>query len=423
MRPAAWALLVLFHHKQIADELLAYFRILQSSRGTREERANKANCVEKALFFCESIFALIRLHTTKLHSRAAARFGENMMKRILVPLLALGALTLLSAPRAVAQEFEEETVRLSSQVLKEIMAVPAKGIPESLLADAQGIAIVPAMIKGGFIVGAQHGHGVALSRDDAGNWKPPTFVTVAGGSVGWQAGVQSTDLILVFRNKRGVEGLLRGKVKFGVDASVAAGPVGRTTSAETDTQFKAEILSWSRSRGLFAGVALDGGVMQIDKRSNGNYYAVKPGEVPGIPQSAFQLMEQVRAYTGTQPKGVPVAVPPTSPMPPIVANEKETLRKSLAESSGRMQGMLDQNWQKHLALPADIYDPATPANREVLNQCVARYRAVAADNRYQKLAERPEFQETYSLLLRYQSVTAMPAATNPGSIPLPPPPP
>ncbi|MBX9678632.1 MAG: lipid-binding SYLF domain-containing protein [Gemmataceae bacterium] len=340
------------------------------------------------------------------------------MKRNAFRMLAVLGLVAMSANRGVAQEFEEETVRLSSQVLKEIMAIPVKGIPESLLADAQGIAIVPAMIKGGFIVGAQHGHGVVLSRDDAGNWKAPTFVTVTGGSVGWQAGVQSTDLILVFRNKRGVEGLLRGKVKFGVDASVAAGPVGRQASAATDTQLKAEILSWSRSRGLFAGVSIDGGVVQVDRRSNGNYYAVKPGDVPGIPQSAFQLMEQVRAFSGPLPKGNPAIAPS-----PFGGNDAEALRKNLAETSRRMQGLLDETWQKHLALPADIYDASAPASRDVLAQCVTRYRTVAGDARYQKLAERPEFQETYSLLIRYQAASAQPATANPGSIPLPPPPP
>lgn len=337
------------------------------------------------------------------------------MKRNAFRMFAVFALVAMAASRGAAQEFEEETVRLASQVLKEIMAIPAKGIPESLLADAQGIAIVPAMFKGGLIVGAQHGHGVVLSRDEAGNWKAPTFIEVTGGSVGWQAGVQSTDVILVFRNKRGVEGLLRGKVKIGVDASVAAGPVGRQVSAATDTQLKAEILSWSRSRGLFGGVAIDGDVVQIDRRSNGNYYGAKPGEVPAIPQSALNLMEQVRAYAGPLPKGNGAVVP--------MSKETETVRKQLADASQRMQLVLDETWKKHLALPADIYDAAAPASREVLAQCITRYRAVDSDVRYHKLAERPEFQETYSLLLRYQAATAQPATTSPGSIPLPPPPP
>jgi len=336
-------------------------------------------------------------------------------------LAVVGTLFALIVPRSMGQEFEVETVRLASQSLREIMAIPAKGIPEGLLADAQGIAIVPAMIKGGFIVGAQHGHGVVLSRDDAGNWKQPTFVTVTGGSVGWQAGLQSTDLILVFRNRKGVEGLLRGKLKFGVDASVAAGPVGRQASASTDTQLKAEILSWSRSRGLFAGVALDGAVVAIDRKANATYYAAKPGEAPGIPEPAFQLMEQVKAHANPNPPAA-VATPPVQPAP-MAVNLAEGLRKQLSEASRRLQGRLDEAWQKHLALPAEVYDGPTAPSRDAIAQNVARYRAVAADPRYKELHQQPEFQETYGLLVRYQNALQMTGAPPQTSIPLPPPPP
>jgi len=363
-------------------------------------------------------------HASKLAYSAEPRCGlirrfkdvpcvESIMKTAL-QLALVGSLFALLVPRSLGQEFEQETIRLASQSLKEIMAIPAKGIPEGLLADAQGIAIVPAMINGGLIVGAQHGYGVVLTRDEGGTWKAPTFVTVTGGSVGWQAGLQSTDLILVFRNRRGVESLLRGKVKFGVDASVAAGPVGRQASAATDTALKAEILSWSRSRGLFAGIALEGAVVAVDRKSNDTYYAPRPGEAPGIPPGARRLTEEVATYAN--PKG-------TAPVTPAMqAAETEMFRKQLVESSRRLQTKLDDAWQKHLALPAEVYNGPNPPSREVVAQTVARFRAVAAEARYQDLQARPEFQETIALLVRYQNALQMTSATS-GSIPLPPPPP
>src|SRR5262249_4302834 len=156
---------------------------------------------------------------------------------------------------------------------------------------------IPGMIKGGFIVGARHGKGVLVVRDPSGNWNMPVLITVTGGSIGWQAGLNSTDVIAVFRNRRGVEGLMRGRFTSGADAGVAAGPVGREASAATDGQLKAEILSWSRSRGLFAGVAIDGASMQVNQRANAAYYAPRPGQPQGaVPVSAVRLVEQIAAY-------------------------------------------------------------------------------------------------------------------------------
>ncbi len=119
-----------------------------------------------------------------------------------------------------------ETIRASEQVLAEIMAIPARRIPEALLAEAQGVVIVPNVIKIGFIAGVRRGHGVVLVRDNDGEWSLPQFVTLTGGSVGWQAGIQGTDVVLVFTTPKGVEGLLQGKFTIGADASASAGPVG-----------------------------------------------------------------------------------------------------------------------------------------------------------------------------------------------------
>jgi SH3 domain-containing YSC84-like protein 1 len=178
---------------------------------------------------------------------------------------------------ARAQSPLDDSVNAATQVLREVMAVPLKCIPESLLHEAQGIAIIPGMVKGGFIVGVRHGKGVLVTRDKAGRWRAPVFISVTGGSVGAQAGVQATDLVLVFKTRHSVDGIRKGKVRIGADPAVAAGPVGREASAATDGQLKAEILSYSRSRGLFAGLAIDGVTMHVDYHANAEYYALRPG--------------------------------------------------------------------------------------------------------------------------------------------------
>ena len=187
------------------------------------------------------------------------------------------------ATTALAKD-EAKKVKESGQVLKEIMQIPEKGIPPVLLRDAKAIAIIPGVIKGAFVVGGRHGTGVLSVKDDAGKWSDPVFVSITGGSVGWQVGGTSTDLILVFKTLRDVESLMKGKFTLGADAAVAAGPVGRKASAATDVMLKSGILSYSRSRGLFAGVSLEGAALLIDDDANAAYYnkpGIKPGEVLG----------------------------------------------------------------------------------------------------------------------------------------------
>lgn len=164
-----------------------------------------------------------------------------------------------------------ETATDAVEVLRALADIPEKGIPPRLFRDAAGIAVIPGMMKAGFVVGGRHGNGL-LSVRDGGAWTLPTFISVTGGSIGFQAGVQSSDIVLVFKTRRSVEGIMDGKFTLGGDASVAAGPVGRTASAATDGQLKAEIYAYSRSRGLFAGIALDGAVIQIDHKDNARAY-------------------------------------------------------------------------------------------------------------------------------------------------------
>lgn len=173
-------------------------------------------------------------------------------------------------------ENEAKKISEATGVVKEIMAIPEKGIPPALLKNAYGIAVIPGVIKLGFIIGGRHGSGVLMVRDKDGKWGNPVFVSITGGGIGWQIGAQSTDVILVFKSKRSVEGLKKGKFTLGADAAVAAGPVGRNLEAATDVKLKAEIYSYSRSRGLFAGVSLEGAALQIDDDADAAFYG-KPG--------------------------------------------------------------------------------------------------------------------------------------------------
>jgi lipid-binding SYLF domain-containing protein len=329
-----------------------------------------------------------------------------------------------AATPALAQTILDDTVNTSSNVLREIMAVPNKCIPESMLRDAQGIAIVPNMVKGGFIIGLERGKGVLLTRDDNGLWRAPVFINVTGGSLGAQAGVQSIDLVLVFKTKRGVQNTLKGKVTIGADLSVAAGPVGRQAMAGTDGKLQAEIYSYSRSRGLFAGVAIDGATLRIDHGANAEYYSLRPGQPAGtIPASGIALAQLVDSYA---PAPRPVAVPQVQvqlqPQPPPTytpPDEREIVRDQLVAAAQRLQSQLDPVWQQYLALPAEVITGQPFAPGASLEPIVNRYQVVAAEPKYQALSQNNEFQETFGLLKRYASLSQPRPA---GAMPLPPPP-
>jgi lipid-binding SYLF domain-containing protein len=180
--------------------------------------------------------------------------------------LALFALLSLFAIPGSAFAGSDEDARAANavRVLSEIQAIPEDAIPDRMLDSAHAIVVVPDSIKAGLVIGARRGHGLLSVKRADGTWSNPAFVTLTGGSIGLQAGVQSSDIVLVFTSPRGVDSIVNGKITLGADAGVAAGPVGRSASAATDGELKAEIWSWSRARGLFAGVALDGAVLSID---------------------------------------------------------------------------------------------------------------------------------------------------------------
>lgn len=309
-----------------------------------------------------------------------------------------------------------ETMVDSEQVLNELMAIPARQIPKKLLDEAQGIVIVPNVIKIGFIAGARRGHGVVLVRDQEGEWSLPQFVTLTGGSVGWQAGIQGTDVVLVFTSRQSVDGLFRGKFTIGVDAAVTAGPVGREAAAGTDTELRSEIYSYSRSRGLFVGVALDGSALDVDYEAHNYIYGSPIGELPRqIPPAASHLRGLITELSPSHSsKPISIDQPMAAPQPRRV----EAIRRSLVQSSTQLQSILSPEWRPYLALPKDVYEPATTPLHEGLATSLKRFQIVNDSPDYRQLTQRSEFQSTFELLQEYeQAVTA-----NRSRLELPPPP-
>ncbi|RPI54375.1 MAG: hypothetical protein EHM55_10985 [Acidobacteria bacterium] len=214
---------------------------------------------------------------------------------------------LVFAPRAHAQSDQADRIREARTVFDEIMNAPDRAIPASVLEKAEAIAIFPSTLKGGFIFGGHRGRGVVSVRSqESGAWSPPAFLTLTGASFGAQIGGQAVDVVLVIMNRRGLENLLRNQFKIGGDASVAVGPVGRTAEAATDVQLRAEILSYSRARGLFAGVSLNGSSIREDRDSNEEFYGqpfrtrqvVLDGQAktPQAPEIVEQWIGALRAH-------------------------------------------------------------------------------------------------------------------------------
>jgi lipid-binding SYLF domain-containing protein len=216
----------------------------------------------------------------------------------------LAACVLLALP-SFGQQKEDERLKESYTVLKEILGMPDKGIPRDLLDKAECVVVYPSVKKAAFVVGASYGRGAITCRggeDFRGPWSAPAMFALEGGSFGLQIGGQATDFVLLVMNEKGAQSVMSSKVKLGADASAAAGPVGRTTSAETDVVMKAEILSWSRARGVFGGVSLDGSTMRSDDGANKNLYGqdlsakeiVREGKVktPAAGKELVDLLEK-----------------------------------------------------------------------------------------------------------------------------------
>ena len=219
---------------------------------------------------------------------------------------------LLLAMPATAATREERRVADAADVLDQLLRIPERTIPPALLSRAYAVAVIPNVVKVGFGLGARRGRGIIVVRQDDNSWSNPAFITMTGGSIGWQIGAQSTDVILVFRTRKGVENIANGKLTLGADASIAAGPVGRHTSIATDIRFQAEVVSYSRSRGLFAGVAFEGAGVTMDRKANSAFYGStsmtpekifvsSPNIAPDIANKFVQILTAQTARLPTKP--------------------------------------------------------------------------------------------------------------------------
>jgi lipid-binding SYLF domain-containing protein len=264
--------------------------------------------------------------------------GTRISFTLFVAAIAMATPAIVNSAYAGAAR-EEGRLLTATEVLEEVQGMPDQRLPDTLLAHAYGIAIIPDVTQVAFIFGGRHGNGVLVVRDKLNApWSNPVFVSLTGGSWGFQAGAESSDIILVLTSRRGVEGIAGGKLTLGADASAAAGPYGRQGSAGTDVTFNTEIYSYARSRGLFGGLALDGSVIAIDRKANTAFYNKKDvtateilsGEAPAAPEIAQRFLDRLAQATRTVVRGSPApqadapavsAVQPPPGAPPAAAAE------------------------------------------------------------------------------------------------------
>ena len=240
------------------------------------------------------------------------------------PALILGAVltaALAGAPAAAVTR-EEATIQNSMVVLRELQSMPDLQIPDQLLARAEGIVILPANVKVGLIFGARFGGGVMLVRTQNREWSNPVFVKTGAGSVGFQWGGQVADIVLVLTTKQSIEGITDGKLTLGADASVAAGPVGRTAMASTSLTFNSEIYAYSRTKGLFAGVSLEGSGIFINNKANRRFYGSESSATAILsstskpPPPADELVIEIRRMTSVAPPGTAENTTPAAQVAP-----------------------------------------------------------------------------------------------------------
>jgi lipid-binding SYLF domain-containing protein len=262
---------------------------------------------------------------------------QNIKTMGTLALAAAIAISWVTVDIARAGAREEGRLLTATEVLEEVQGMPDQRLPDILLARAYGIAVIPDVTKVAFVFGGRRGKGVLVVRDKlTAPWSNPSFVTLTGGSWGLQAGAQSSDIILVFTTKNGTEGIAGGKLTLGADASVAAGPVGRQGSAATDMNFNSEIYSYSRSRGLFGGVAIDGSAITIDRDANAALYGksgvtateIFAGQAPAAPVPAQLFLERLAQATRTAVRSSPA---PQADMPASTALQPQNNAAPAAE--------------------------------------------------------------------------------------------
>lgn len=224
----------------------------------------------------------------------------------LVFVFAQSLLGMQASQKQAAQEADR--IEKSIQVLKEIVELPKpeEALPGVLLNKAEGLAVFPGVIKAAYGIGGQYGRGIVVIKSETGAWSNPAFIRIIGGSIGWQIGVQKADVILVFKTRKSIENMAAGKITLGADISVAAGPVGRQAEASTDLEMEAEIYSYSKTKGLFAGVSIKGASIQIDKDADSAFYGrgdvtareILYGETMKAPAVVEQLKAALAKYSG-----------------------------------------------------------------------------------------------------------------------------
>jgi SH3 domain-containing YSC84-like protein 1 len=241
------------------------------------------------------------------------------MKKILICML-LGLFATLSWAQGDRDKVLDRVTE-AGNVMNEIMAAPDSGIPDDILGSAECVAVVPSMLKGGFILGAAYGKGVASCKAPNG-WSAPAFIRVEGGSFGLQIGGQAVDLVMVIMNERGMRALLSSKFKLGADASVAAGPVGRHAEGATDWKMRAQVLTYSRARGVFAGISLNGAVIKQDHDDTRAFYgrmvsyrSLLTGAHPA-PADANPFLETLRRYAPAKAAAAPKPAAPVAEKQP-----------------------------------------------------------------------------------------------------------
>jgi len=256
-------------------------------------------------------------------------------------LIYAAALFIAANTVAIAGNREEARILEATQVLQDTQAMPDQSIPDWLLRRAQGIAVIPNVVKVALIAGGRGAKGVMVVRDPQGRWSNPVFLTLGGGSIGFQWGLQVSDVVLVFTTRRSIEGVTGGKLTLGADAAVAVGPVGRQVSGATDIGL-AEVYSYSRSKGLFAGIAIDGTVLAIDHKANGEYYQ-RPGVLaselmsptaPAPPASAQRLLDTLRRL----PSGGDGVAPSAAARAPAAAAAPAAPQQAPADGRGLESG-------------------------------------------------------------------------------------
>ena len=250
----------------------------------------------------------------------------------------------LSASLVAAPPSPRETLKSSKEVLEELTEKPTKAIPLALMKEAEAIVIFPNTIKAGFVVGGRIGHGVAIIKDDKKGWGDVRFLDLGGASVGFQIGVEATDVVLVFKSRKGLERILDGKakLKLGADASVAAGPLGREAEVATDALLKSEIFSYSRSRGLFAGVSLEGVVLGFDKETQADFEKDRSEETQ---KATNELKSKIAMISVEKAKDERVLLAPSLPQPVVVVEQPKPVVVVPASEVGPVRKFF-RSWRK-----------------------------------------------------------------------------